>query len=278
MVFMTKRPIWCGLRSSANRIGATLRLKLLEIYFVWGNKDAFLQTAKGLEATRDRAPAGEWDKIVIMGKQICPDEPLFASTAGSGRGAGALVDLNLEGGENRVDIDLFGDPEGERSRARSSAKENDRRRNRRIAQECVPVRDLDFTLDTPERGADDSPTREMAAARRTDGRVRADEFRGCADRRIAGLEIQRRARPHLIEVAEASKADQTAEVSIDDLGLDLDHLEETRFARRQRLASGRDRSSGRCADHGGRSRREVAAHDGGSRKPRARSRSDRTGT
>jgi pilus assembly protein FimV len=29
-----------------------LRLKLLEIYFVWGNKDAFLQTAKGLEATR----------------------------------------------------------------------------------------------------------------------------------------------------------------------------------------------------------------------------------
>jgi len=61
-----------------------LRLKLLEIYFVWGNKDAFLQTAKGLEATRDRAPAGEWDKIVIMGKQICPDEPLFAMTAGRG--------------------------------------------------------------------------------------------------------------------------------------------------------------------------------------------------
>ena len=92
-----------------------LRLKLLEIYFVWGNKDAFLQTAKGLEATRDRAPAGEWDKIVIMGKQICPDEPCSHRSAGSGRGAGALVDLNLEGGENRVDIDLFGDPEGERS-------------------------------------------------------------------------------------------------------------------------------------------------------------------
>ena len=92
-----------------------LRLKLLEIYFVWGNKDAFLQTAKGLEETRDRAPAGEWDKIVIMGKQICPDEPLFSASAGSGRGAGALVDLNLEGGENRVDIDLFGEPEGERS-------------------------------------------------------------------------------------------------------------------------------------------------------------------
>ena len=92
-----------------------LRMKLLEIYFVWGNKDAFLQTAKELESTRDQRPAGEWDKIVIMGKQICPDEPMFAPTAGSGRGAGALVDLNLEGGENRVDIDLFGEPEGERS-------------------------------------------------------------------------------------------------------------------------------------------------------------------
>ncbi|MGA2343609.1 MAG: FimV/HubP family polar landmark protein, partial [Steroidobacteraceae bacterium] len=68
-----------------------LRLKLLEIYFVWGNKDAFLQTAKELAASRELAPAGEWDKIVIMGKQICPDEPMFASSsAGSGRGAGAL--------------------------------------------------------------------------------------------------------------------------------------------------------------------------------------------
>ena len=40
-----------------------LRLKLLEIYFVWGNKDAFLQTAKGLEATRDRAPHIPWTEI-----------------------------------------------------------------------------------------------------------------------------------------------------------------------------------------------------------------------
>ena len=139
-----------------------LRLKLLEIYFVWGNKDAFLQTAKELAATRDRAPAGEWDKIVIMGKQICPDEPLFASSAGSGRGAGALVDLNLEGGENRVDIDLFGDPEGERSSLdHELAKETRTRRRPANRRGCIASQDLDFTLDTPERGADDSPTREM---------------------------------------------------------------------------------------------------------------------
>src|SRR5579863_2956211 len=135
-----------------------LRLKLLEIYFVWGNKEAFLQTAKGLEATRDRAPAGEWDKIVIMGRQICPDEPLFASSAGSGRGAGALVDLNLEGGENRVDIDLFGDPEGERSIDHPIAKNNDDTAATGETTGLHASPDLDFTLDRPERGADDSPT------------------------------------------------------------------------------------------------------------------------
>jgi pilus assembly protein FimV len=138
-----------------------LRLKLLEIYFVWGNKDAFLQTAKELAASRDRAPAGEWDKIVIMGKQICPGDPLFASTAGSGRGAGALVDLNLEGGENRVDIDLFGEPEGERSSLEhGQAKVNEDTEATGESPHLNSRSDLDFTLDAPERGADDSPTRD----------------------------------------------------------------------------------------------------------------------
>src|SRR3984885_5112988 len=139
-----------------------LRRKLLEMYFVWGNKEAFPQTAKGLESTRARAPAGEWDKIVIMGKQICPDDPLFASSAGSGRGAGALVDLNLEGGENRVDIDLFGDPEGERSKLdHPLAKEGDDTASTGQSPALHASSDLDFTLDAPERGADESPTREM---------------------------------------------------------------------------------------------------------------------
>jgi pilus assembly protein FimV len=202
-----------------------LRLKLLEIYFVWGNKDAFLQTAKGLEATRDRAPAGEWDKIVIMGKQICPDEPLFASVGG-GRGAGALVDLNLEGGENRVDIDLFGDPEGERSSLdHALAKETHDTESTGESPSLHSGSDLDFTLDAPERGADDSPTREMPP--RDEPTVESElmnftdaptaespalKSSGVRDRISSKLPVQ---------------ADQTAEVSIDDLGLDLDSLEET---------------------------------------------------
>jgi len=202
-----------------------LRLKLLEIYFVWGNKDAFLQTAKGLEATRDRAPAGEWDKIVIMGKQICPDEPLFASTAGSGRGAGALVDLNLEGGENRVDIDLFGDPEGERSIDQSIAKDSDDTAATGESPGLHAGSDLDFTLDRPERGADESPTREMKPR---DEPTVESELMNFADSPTAesptlkSNDLRDRISSKLDKV---NKADQTAELSIDDLGLDLDHLE-----------------------------------------------------
>ena len=204
-----------------------LRLKLLEIYFVWGNKDAFLQTAKGLEATRDRAPAGEWDKIVIMGKQICPDDPLFAATAGSGRGAGALVDLNLEGGENRVDIDLFGDPEGERSKLdHPLAKEGDDTAATGQSPALRAGSDLDFTLDTPERGADESPTREMPPR---DEPTVESELMSFADAPTTESPALKSNDVHdrISSKLGATNADQTAEVSIDDLGLDLDQLEET---------------------------------------------------
>jgi pilus assembly protein FimV len=217
-----------------------LRLKLLEIYFVWGNKDAFLQTAKGLEATRDRAPAGEWDKIVIMGKQICPDEPMFAASTGGGRGAGALVDLNLEGGENRVDIDLFGDPEGERTLDHQLAKEGDGAATGASAASHGVADHLDFTLDTPERGADDSPTREMPPR---DEPTVESELMNFSDANFLdelgvdtpGADAPTTESPALktpegrdrIASKLPPRADQTAEVAIDDLGLDLDHLEET---------------------------------------------------
>jgi pilus assembly protein FimV len=201
-----------------------LRLKLLEIYFVWGNKEAFLQTAKGLEATRDRAPAGEWDKIVIMGKQICPEEPLFAASAGGGRGAGALVDLNLEGGENRVDIDLFGDPEGERSIDQTIAKDIGDNETTGESPGLHPGSDLDFTLDRPERGADDSPTREMPP--RDEPTVESERL-NYADSPTAESPALRTADVRgrvASKLGTVSNAEQTAELSIDDLGLDLNQM------------------------------------------------------
>jgi pilus assembly protein FimV len=203
-----------------------LKLKLLEIYFVWGNKDAFLQTAKELDATRERAPAGEWDKIVIMGKQICPDEPLFAKSVGGGMGSGALVDLNLEGGENRVDIDLFGEPEGEHT-DRHLAHEGDASTAATHESPAVAANSgLDFVLDEPERGADDSPTREMPP--RDEPTVESEamlhgETGTAATVALDTVELRDRIESRL----NTPRSDQTAELAIDDLGLDLDGLEDT---------------------------------------------------
>jgi pilus assembly protein FimV len=71
-----------------------LKLKLLEVFFVWGNKESFLKTAKGLREEIGARPDADWDKVVIMGKQICPDEPLFAAATA----AAAQVDVDLEAG------------------------------------------------------------------------------------------------------------------------------------------------------------------------------------
>ena len=203
-----------------------LRMKLLEIYFVWGNKDQFLQTAKTLEATRDRAPAGEWDKIVIMGKQICPDEPLFQSSTGGGRGAGDVVDLNLEGGENRVDIDLFGEPEEHKVEDLATSGES---------PHLHSGSDLDFHLDSPERGADDSPTREMPPRDEPTVESELMNFTDTATGEsptLRGDDLHDRISSKL----SSPKIDQTAEVSIDDLGLDLDHLEDSSPPSNERLA------------------------------------------
>ena len=87
-----------------------LKLKLLEVFFVWGNKEQFLQSAHELAATRDQAAPGEWEKIVIMGKQLAPEDPLFSGGADVSGAAAGGVDLDLEGGQSRIDFDLLGEP------------------------------------------------------------------------------------------------------------------------------------------------------------------------
>jgi pilus assembly protein FimV len=77
-----------------------LKLKLLEVFFVWGNKDAFLSAAQNLRKEIGQKADADWDKVVIMGKQICPDERLFAeATAAAGQ-----VDVDLQAGDSPLDL------------------------------------------------------------------------------------------------------------------------------------------------------------------------------
>jgi pilus assembly protein FimV len=85
---------------------------------------------------------------------------------------------------------------------------------------------LDFTLDAPERGADESPTRDMAPR---DEPTVESEMLNIADSPTTESPVLKTAemRDRISSKLAASKADQTAEVSIVDLGLDLDQLEQT---------------------------------------------------
>jgi pilus assembly protein FimV len=237
-----------------------LKLKLLEVFFVWGNKDRFLQTARELAGTRAQALAGEWEKMVIMGRQIAPEDPLFANVGTLTGAASGGVDLNLEGGQNRVDFDLLGEPSVGAGGAESGAGldldlgaalgDGD------ITGEVNKVGEdgsVDFVLDDPERGNDSTgstrempgttaPTREMPAMPGAAGTAAAKEY--TATMRMAGSptvdpEAPTVEQPQLrggegatirekIGAAArtgASPPDQTAELALDDLGLDLGALE-----------------------------------------------------
>jgi pilus assembly protein FimV len=202
-----------------------LKLKLLEVFFVWGNKEQFLHSARELAGTRAQAAPGEWEKIVIMGKQLAPDDPLFSGGgAVSGATAGG-VDLDLEGGESRVDFDLLGEPvpgqsdgvdldigsalgdnTADLSDGRNFGLETTfnnsagttRQMTQKIAREPEPL--------MPEFGAEsEGPTVEQPQL-------------GNAENPTIRQKVA-------MALKQGHSAEQTAELAIDDLGLDLGALD-----------------------------------------------------
>jgi len=165
-----------------------LMLKLVEIFFVWGNRDRFLETARQLHATRGQAGAGEWDKVLIMGRQIAPDDLLFADKTLS---SAASLDLELQGGAVTTDFEL---PEGGAAPVDLELTA--------LAPEIRGEDSVDFLLDEPQRGgAEDGSLSPTVEAPRV-----------------------------LLPVEEP-----TAELAIDELGLDtgdIEGLDSTRSERR----------------------------------------------
>jgi len=202
-----------------------LKLKLLEVFFVWGNKDQFLQSARDLADTRDSAAPGEWEKIVIMGKQLAPEDALFSQ---SYSGAGPAVDLNLEGGQNLIDFDLHGEPAV--SLTPDGGVDMDLGGGTRNSAPTSLDAGLDFMLDDPARGDDPArtaTTRQMVQPG-FDGEDPATQKMS-----IDGPTVEQ---PQLdigstlagkLGAQGFASSDQTAELALDDLGLDLGKLEST---------------------------------------------------
>ncbi|HEX4025281.1 MAG TPA: FimV/HubP family polar landmark protein, partial [Steroidobacteraceae bacterium] len=240
-----------------------LKLKLLEVFFVWGNKDRFLQSAHELAATRSEAPAGEWEKIVIMGRQIAPEDTLFADGRALAGVASGGVDLNLEGGQNRVDFDLLGEPSIAAAGADGGVDLDLGRALGHGGADRVGDADatgeahnldasVDFTLEEGRSGDDATgSTRNMAgsapasstASTREMPAAPAAQWDSEATGRVAlsGAEadvptveqraLQRGEHATIREKLDAAhrqgmlNAEQTAELAIDDLGLDLGALD-----------------------------------------------------
>jgi pilus assembly protein FimV len=153
-----------------------LKLKLLEIYFVWGNRERFLELARELHGKRAGAAPGEWDKVLIMGKQLAADDPLFA---GGSKAEPGDLDMELHGGERTPDFDL--------STGVFPAASIDLT----VREPAVGgAGGLDFLIDEPVRGVDED------------------------ENALAPTIESPRVKPSIEE--------PTAEVPIEDLGLDLE--------------------------------------------------------
>jgi pilus assembly protein FimV len=192
-----------------------LKLKLLEVFFVWGNKEQFLQTARELSQTRSSAPPGEWEKVVIMGKQLAPEDVLFHQ---SQMGAQTSVDLNLEGGQNLVDFNL---PEGGPDDIGNSVDLNLGATDTGL-KSLDSEGGLDFMFDDL-RGEDQAPT----ATTRQMAQPGLDAINAPTIEQPA-LDIENTLAGKIdAHMPYSGTPDQTAELALDDLGLDLGKLEAT---------------------------------------------------
>ena len=200
-----------------------LKLKLLEVFFVWGNKEQFLQTAHELAQTRADAAPGEWEKILIMGKQLAPEDPLFSGGAAvSGATAGG-VDLNLEGGQSRVDFDLLGEPvptdmgQGVDLDIGAAVGEG----TAQMTEATTGVTDRNLTVlqgSHPDNSAATGSTRQMTSRMRQQSETEGPTVeQPTLETPDAGLTVRTKPGAALRSVS----AEQTAELAIDDLGLDL---------------------------------------------------------
>jgi pilus assembly protein FimV len=215
-----------------------LKLKLLEVFFVWGNKSEFLTTAADLAKSRDQAQPGEWEKVVIMGKQLAPDDSLFDSPA-TGAAAGG-VDLNLEGGQNRVDFDLLGDASDAPASDGIDLDIGSAKPAAEGSSTLVESSGIDFAFDDPDAALADSQGESVTA--RQGVQSMRDDLDGYAPTiNIPGPEGEGPTveQPQLTQTDALRKkldgavgklgtaGEQTAELALDDLGLDLGALDAT---------------------------------------------------
>jgi pilus assembly protein FimV len=239
-----------------------LLAKLCEIYFVWGNRDGFIDAAASFRRVVDVGADPEWDKIVIMGQQIAGDHEMFSGV--SAEGMTRAVDLSLDDGSgsaDALDIDFASEP-GDDARDIFDLKAgNDEVAIDETGQVPIPTdtgMGIDFDLGDDDEflvGEDEEPELHTASGTALDFDLDVEglELEASATREMGesddeGPTVEAPATvdsPSIEEqfLAESTgiipaiseeksgldmlTADSTAEIDLDDLDLDLGGLEET---------------------------------------------------
>jgi len=213
-----------------------LMSKLCEIYFVWGNRDAFIDAASKLKTTVGDGESSEWDKIVIMGQQIAADHALFA---GAGVAAATKeMDLSFEAEMDEagaLDMDFGGEDAGASDVIDLGAASDggDDGGVDFLFEEESSDDELDMSLEpTAESPTIEGPgttaTVEMPTPETT---VETPTI----EQAVEGLDGTSEL-PSLEDSPEQAMADSgqdsaaTAEINLDDLDLDVDGLAETELA------------------------------------------------
>lgn len=200
-----------------------LKLKLLEVFFVWGNKEQFLQTARELAGTRSESAPGEWEKILIMGKQLAPEDALFSGGGATSGAAAGGVDLDLEGGQSRVDFDLLGEPDGSAA-PQGVDLDIGAAVGHSAGESTTNVTDRNAALleNTYLQGATTGTTRQMTSPMR---QVSGDAEGPTVEQPAMGQPGSPTIRQKVETALKQSGTEQTQELAIDDLGLDLGHAD-----------------------------------------------------
>ncbi|MCC7490677.1 MAG: hypothetical protein IT485_13630 [Gammaproteobacteria bacterium] len=207
-----------------------LPLKLLDVYFGWENREGFLKEARALRERIGTEDDPDWKRVCIMGKQLCPGEALFAAAAApgaeemdlalGGEGSGT-VDMELGGADTGLDFDLSGtDMEADANAPTRLSRTWGSAQTQEIPTIEAPGPSVASTMETPTvespelSSTMETPTIQTRAAGRTmeTPTIEAPGIGGTA--RLQGLS------------AEDEHHDQTAEIDLEDLGLDLTGLDE----------------------------------------------------
>ena len=217
-----------------------LLAKLCEIYFVWGNRDAFIDAATRMKGLAGSGDNSDWDKTVIMGQQIAGDHELFSGV--SAEGATKAVDLSFDDGADDggvLDIDFAGEADDSSSDIIDLGDDT--------GQVMISPDEgsaIDFSLGDEEPDLEASVTREMPTSPSGDDTVDAAYDEGTAemptpDDSASTVETptieQQFAMDATGELPAANEAEAeaalpeseaTAEINLDDLGLDLGGLDD----------------------------------------------------